>query len=128
MRDHVPVATNDEAWLDEIKLAYLEAQKTIPFARALKSDITEAELFYMAPIVCLKFRAIENSSINRIKTTDAALTAYIANEKTNPGDLSHPMMAFSFCYLFAHTGIEILQVEQCQTLFCLVKNNLDKLK
>ena len=43
-------------WLKEIRLAIADARKAKPFGILTGHRITDADLFHLAPHVCLKFR------------------------------------------------------------------------
>ena len=49
-------ATPRVQWLDEIRLAIKDARGTKPFGCLVGQRITDANLFHLAPLVCLKFR------------------------------------------------------------------------
>jgi len=62
----------------------------------------------MAPAVCLKLRGIKSTKRPLKKATEAALTSYVATTSREPGSLSKPHVAFAFCYLVSHFGIDLL--------------------
>ena len=45
-----------EGWLLEIRLAIKDARETEPFSMLTDERVTDANLFHLAPLVCLKFR------------------------------------------------------------------------
>ncbi|WP_281649245.1 hypothetical protein [Parendozoicomonas sp. Alg238-R29] len=114
-------------WLPEIEAAYKDAKAAIPFGYAVGSKITEHDLFQMAPSVCLKFRGIKNTETTRKKATDAALTSYVANKDMNP-ILIDPHMAFAFCYILSHYGLELIGEAEGEELLCYIEDNLEKIK
>ena len=116
-----------EKWISEIELAYADAKATIPFGYATGRKITEHDLFQMAPSVCLKFRGINQSKKSRKKATDAALTSYVVNKDKNP-ILLDPHMAFAFCYILSHYGLELISESEGEELLCFIEDNLDKIK
>ena len=128
MKSDRPIAESKEQWLSEITEAYLDAKEAIPFGAITGSEITENELFHLAPSVCLKFRGIKDSKKNRKKATEAALSSYIANEDANNGVLQNPVMAFAFCYVLAHYGLELLDDEECERILIHVENNLESIE
>ena len=72
-------ATPDE-WLDEIRLAITDARKTKPFGLLTGQLITNANLFHLAPLVCMKFRGLDYRDEDlRNKVTEGALANYVAN-------------------------------------------------
>lgn len=108
----VPVPTTAEAWLKECAAAYADAHETIPFGPLAGVRLAERDLFHLAPVVCLKFRGIRASKAALKRATDAALASYVAMRERNPELLSRPTMAFAFCYVAAHFGLDLLTEEQ----------------
>ena len=51
-----PVPRTVPGWFKEIKLAITDAREAEPFGELIGQPITNANLFHLAPIVCLKFR------------------------------------------------------------------------
>ena len=72
------------------------------------ANLTASELFHLAPSVCLKFRGIPASKGTLRRATDAALASYVAMTSLEPESLSSPLMAFAFCYLAAHFGLDLV--------------------
>ena len=69
--------TNQDEWLDEIKLAIADARKTKPFGLLTGQLITDASLFHLAPLVCMKFRGFDHrDEESRRKVTEGALANY----------------------------------------------------
>ncbi len=116
-----------ELWPPEIEAAYKDAKQAMPFGYAVGSKITEHDLFQMAPSVCLKFRGIKNTKKTRKKATDAALTSYVVNKDKNP-ILLDPHMAFAFCYILSHYGLELVSETETEELLCYIEDNLEKIK
>lgn len=55
-------------WLKEIKLAIADAAEAAPFGPLVGTEITAANLFHLAPVVCLKFRGkkLKGREANRV--------------------------------------------------------------
>ena len=123
-----PIATSNEGWVIEIMDAYNDAKAAIPFARDAGKEISESDLFHMAPLVCLKFRDLVKSAEYQTKARDAAMASYIASQDAGNTHLNDPVMAFSFCYLTAHYGLGLLNEEKCQQILVFVEANLSKIK
>ena len=51
-----PLPKTPEDWLLEILVALKDAEETKPFGPPAGTKITDADLFHLAPVVCLKFR------------------------------------------------------------------------
>jgi hypothetical protein len=107
LRAIVPVPTSPGAWLREIAAAYADAHEAIPFGPLVGKTLTESELFHLAPSVCLKFRDIAPSEKTLKRATEAALASYVVVSGHDPKSLSSPRMAFAFCYLAAHFGLDL---------------------
>ncbi len=124
-KNNLPKSKNK--WLSEIETGYKDAKEAIPFGYAIGSKLTEHDLFQMAPSVCLKFRGITETKENRKKATDAALVSYVANKDENP-ILLDPHMAFAFCYILSHYGLELISEPEGEELLCYIEDNLEKIK
>ncbi|HEX7478406.1 MAG TPA: hypothetical protein VF331_11410 [Polyangiales bacterium] len=107
-----PVPKSNEAWLKEIAAAYADARETIPFGPLVDAEIREADLFHLAPVVCLKIRGIKRTKAVLKKATDAALVSYVATGAQEPEVFAKPHLAFAFCYLAAHFGLDLLTEEK----------------
>lgn len=84
---------------EKIINAYTDAAETIPFGPAADVEITDRELFHLAPIVCIKFRGIERTTKNFKIVTVAAMSSYVANDHVHGDTLEHSIMAFALCYV-----------------------------
>ena len=98
----LPLPQSLNQWLLEIHLAWEDAVEAKPFARMTGSNLSDATMFHLAPIVCLKFRGQELTGKEADKTTKSVLANYILN--TSPGAAkqyieSNPKLAFAFCYV-----------------------------
>ena len=99
--------TTPDEWLDEIRQAIADASKTKPFGLLVGQRTTDANLFHLAPLVCLKFRGLDHRDEDlRKKVTEGALANYVAN--SDPDGIDHglekrPLMAFAMCYIAAHS-------------------------
>jgi hypothetical protein len=104
MKVRRPTPDTKEAWLEELACAYSDAREALVF----DPELTEDQLFHMAPSVCLKFRGIRKTKANLKRATDAALASYVATQEV--GTLYQvPQMAFALCYLASHLGLEVLR-------------------
>ena len=107
-----PVPSSPSAWLEEIALAYLDAEEAIPFASLLGDPIGSEDLFHMAPVVTLEFRGLRNTPRRLRQATEAALTSYVASTAQTPELACHPPLAFAFCYLASHFGLDLVTEPQ----------------
>jgi hypothetical protein len=79
------------------------------------ADLTEHELFHLAPAVCLKFRGVQGSKGALERATEAALSSYVAmtgRDAESLARLSSSQMAFAFCYIAAHFGLDLVSEEE----------------
>ncbi|ATX80241.1 hypothetical protein Ga0123461_1828 [Mariprofundus aestuarium] len=128
MTDSRALATSSEGWVIEIMDAYQDAKAAIPFAEAAGKTMSEADLFHMAPLVCVKFRNLLGSEESLTNARNAAIGSYIANQEAGNRNLNDPIMAFSFCYILAHYGLGLLDDEKCQEILMFIEDNLAKIK
>src|SRR3954454_7965677 len=99
-----------EGWLLEIRLAIKDARETEPFSTMTGERITDANLFHLAPLVCLKFRGRRLIGREADRVTEAALANYVANsdpEGTDHGLETKPSLAFAVCYVTAHLALDL---------------------
>ncbi len=111
MKVRNPIPRSPQEWLGEIARAYLDARETIPYGSFVGQVITEKDLYHMAPAVCLKFRGVKKSAKLLKKDTEAALTSYMATRNIVGDILDIPQIAFAFCYLAAHFGLDLVDQE-----------------
>src|ERR1700694_1810468 len=100
-----------DQWLKEILLALKVARETKPFARLTGTTLTDADLFHLAPLVCLKFRGRKLAGAEADRVTKGALANYVVN--TGPdaavqGLESKPQLAFALCYVAAHLVLDLV--------------------
>jgi hypothetical protein len=115
LRPAVPAPTTPAAWFREVAAAYADAREAIPFGPLVDVDLTEHELFHLAPAVCLKFRGLQGSKTALKRATEAALSSYVAmtgRDAESLARLSSPQMAFAFCYIAAHYGLDLVSEEE----------------
>jgi hypothetical protein len=108
MRARYPIPKSTLEWLEEIARAYADAREAIPYGRFVGQVITEKDLYHMAPAVCLKFRGLKQSDKLLQKATDAALSSYVATRDIVGVLLDIPQIAFAFCYLASHYGLDLV--------------------
>jgi hypothetical protein len=114
-------------WLEELVKAYADAQETMPFGNLIGTPIAEAELFHLAPHVAIKFRGIKPSKANIQKTTETALSTYVANEDREDLPMKDPLITFSLCYLAAHLGLGLLSEAEVEEIMTQVEAKRDEL-
>ncbi len=107
-----PYPQTPDEWADEINLAYLDARGTKLFALLTGTRLTDANLFHVAPLVCLKFRGLGlRDKELRQRVVEGALATYVKNTDSeapaqNLG--SEPKLAFALCYVTAHFVLDLL--------------------
>src|SRR5260370_10125068 len=114
-----PLPNTPAEWLKEIRLAIADAGEAKPFGRATGQPITDANLFHLAPLVCLKFRGRKLKGREADRVIKVALANYIAN--TNPDGIDHglehwPMMAFTLCYVAAHFALDLVDEKEAEAI------------
>src|SRR6516165_1019037 len=108
-----------EGWLLEIKLAIRDARDTEPFSILTGERITDANLFHLAPLVCLKFRGRKLVGREADRVTKTALANYVVNSDPEGVDhgLSHkPLLAFAVCYVAAHLTLGLVDEAQAEAI------------
>jgi hypothetical protein len=68
-----PLPKTPHQWLKGILLAMKDARETKPFARLTGTRLTDADLFHLAPLVCLKFRGRKLAGEEADRVTKGAL-------------------------------------------------------
>lgn len=105
-------------WLDEIQLAIADARETKPFANLIGEAFPDADLFHLAPLVCLKFRGLDyrNEQLRK-RVTEGALATYIANSSPDGNDhglATRPLLAFALCYITSHYVLALIDEQEAQ--------------
>jgi hypothetical protein len=108
-----------EGWLDEIRLAIKDARATKPSGILVGQRITDANLFHLAPLVCLKFRGRKLVGREADRVTETALANYVVN--SDPDGIDHdlgskPLLAFAVCYVTAHLALDLIDEGQAETI------------
>jgi hypothetical protein len=67
-----PLQKTPGQWLKEILLAWKDARGTKPFARLTGMKLTDADLFQLAPLACLKFRGRKPAGAEADRVTKGA--------------------------------------------------------
>lgn len=121
--------TKPDKWLQEIRLAIADAREAVPFGDLIGEPITDANLFHLAPLVCLKFRGLDHRDEKlRQKVTEGALVNYIAN--SSPDGVDHglgqrPLMGFAVCYITAHFVLDLINEQQAESVLNYCDEHLD---
>ena len=124
-----PLPRTPIEWLNEIRLAIADASEAKPFGPLVGTEITNTNLFYLAPLVCLKFRGRQQKGREAQRVTEVALANYIVNSA--PKGIDHgleqrPMMAFTLCYVAAHLALNLLDERQADAILTHCEEHLEE--
>ena len=124
-----PLPRTPGQWLTEIKLAIADASEAEVFGPLVGAKVTGANLFHLAPLLCLKFRGRKLKGDEAERVTKVALANYIAN--TDPEGIDHglkhwPLMAFALCYVSAHLALDLLDERQAEAILTYCEEHLGK--
>ena len=112
-----------DQWLKEILLALKDAREAKPFARLTGTKLTDADLFHLAPLVCLKFRGRKLAGAEADRVTKGALANYVVN--TEKGLTSNPMLAFALCYVAAHLILDLVDEQTAAEILGYCEEHFD---
>jgi hypothetical protein len=124
-----PLPRTPAAWLKEIKLAIADAAQAEPFGRAIGEPITPANLFHLAPHVCLKFRGQKPTGKEADHVVKTALANYVVNSDSKGIDHNlkqRPLMAFVLCYVAAHLALALLDEQQAEEILMYCEEKLEE--
>ena len=99
-----------EGWLLEIRLA---------FSTLTGERITDANLFHLAPLVCLTFRGRKLTGREADRVTKVALANFVANsdpEGVDHGLEAKPLLAFALCYVTAHLALDLVDEQAAEAI------------
>lgn len=124
-----PLPTTPTAWLAEIRLAIADASEAKPFGILTGYPITDADLFHLAPLVCLKFRGRKTKGPEAQQVIETALANYVAN--SDPDGIGHglksrPMLAFAVCYVAAHLALDMLNEQEAEAILHYCEEHLEE--
>ena len=127
MKQHSLPQTPPE-WLHEIALAMADAREAIPFVWVTGHKMTEADLFHLAPRVCLKFRGRKASEREVERVTEIALANVVVN--SDPATADHdlpnrPFLAFALCYLASHLALDLIDEQEADQILIYCEEQLD---
>jgi hypothetical protein len=117
-----------EGWLLEIRLAIKDARETEPFSTLTGERITDANLFHLAPLVCLKFRGRKLMGREADRVTETALANYVVN--SDPDGVDHgletkPLLAFAIRYVTAHLALDLVDDQKAETILNFCEEHLE---
>jgi hypothetical protein len=123
-----PLPRTQAEWLQEIRLAIADACEAKPIGLTVGDLITDANLFHLAPLVCLKFRGRKLKGREADRITKVALANYVVNsdpEGIDRGLDRRPMMAFSLCYVASHLALDLLDEQQAEAILTHCEEHLE---
>jgi hypothetical protein len=124
-----PIPQSVSDWFDEIKLAIADAREAEPFGRLIGEQITDANLFHLAPLVCLKFRGRKLKGREAKRVTETALANYVVNsdpDRVDHGLESKPLLAFAVCYVTAHLALDVVDERQAEDILNYCEEQLEE--
>ncbi len=75
----------------------------------------------------LKIRGIKTTEDNLKKATDAALSSFVATKESVDNLFEIPPMAFAFCYLASHFGLDLVDNNTLSEAMGYIESKLDYL-
>ena len=122
-----PLPNTPAEWLHEIVLAMDDAREAKPFGKLIGHKITEADLYHLAPHVCLKFRGRKGTGKDAERVVKTALANYVVN--SDPAGVDHdlqnrPFMAFVLCYVASHLCLDLIDAKKAEALLDYCEKHL----
>jgi hypothetical protein len=117
-----------EGWLLEIRLAIKDARGAEQSSTLIGDRIADANLFHLAPLVCLKFRGRRLIGREADRVTKVALANFVVNsdpERVDHGLATKPLLAFALCYVAAHLALELVDESQAEAILSYFEHHLD---
>jgi hypothetical protein len=113
----------------EIRLAIKDAREVEPFGNLNGKRITNANLFHLAPLVCLKFRGRKLVGREADRVRETALANYVVN--SDPDGVDHgleskPLLAFAVCYVTAHLALDLVDEQKAEAILNYCEEHLEE--
>lgn len=127
MKHQLPSTPSE--WLREIRLAIADACEAKPMGLVIGEPVTDANLFHLAPLVCLKFRGRKLKGREADRVIKVALANYVANSGSdgmNHGLEQRPLMAFTLCYVTVHLALDLIDEETAETVLTYCEEHLEE--
>ncbi|MGA7497710.1 MAG: hypothetical protein WBX00_13375 [Isosphaeraceae bacterium] len=122
-----PLPRTVVGWFKEIKLAIADAREAEPFGELIGQPVTDANLFHLAPLVCLKFRGRKLLGREADRVTETALANYVVNsdpDEVDDGLESKQLLAFAVCYVTAHLALDLVDEKRAQAILNYCEEHL----
>ena len=90
---------------------------------------TNANLFHLAPLVCLKFRGRKLTGRVAKRVTETALANYVVN--SDPDGVDHgleskPLLGFALCYVTAHLALDLIDEKRTEAILNHCEEHLEE--
>ena len=122
-----PLPRTSAQWFTEINLAIADAAEAAPFRPLVGTGLAPANLFHLAPVVCLKFRGKKLKGREADRVIKTALANYVVNsdpKSVDNGLDQRPLMAFTLCYVAAHLALDLVDEEKAQAILMYCDEHL----
>ena len=124
-----PIPRTVAGWFKEITLAIADARGAEPFGKLIGQRINNANLFHLAPVVCLKFRGRKLVGREADRVTKTALANYVVN--SDPDGVDHgleskPLLAFALCYVTAHLALDLVDEHIAEAILNYCEEHLEE--
>ena len=124
-----PIPRTVAGWFKEISWQSKMPDETEPFGPLTGERITDANLFHLAPLVCLKFRGRKLVGREADRVTETALANYVVNsdpEGVDHGLESKPLLAFAVCYVTAHLALDLVDEKRAEAILNYCEEHLEE--
>src|SRR5271157_1526388 len=124
-----PIPRTVPGWFKEIELAIADAREAGPFGESIGQPVTDANLFHLAPLICLKFRGRKLLGREANRVTETALANYVVNsdpEGVDHGLESKPLLAFAVCYVTAHLALDLVDEKRAEAILNFCEQHLEE--
>ena len=124
-----PIPRTVPGWFKEIELAIADAREAEPFGESIGQPVTDANLFHLAPLICLKFRGRKLLGREANRVTETALANYVVN--SDPDEVDHgleskPLLAFAVCYVTAHLALDLVDEKRAEAILNYCEEHLEE--
>jgi hypothetical protein len=103
-----PIPTTNSAWLDEVRNAFAEASKALPFQKLLGKNANPALFPFIASSLCAKYRGLPISGQEFDNAKEVTLASYEASAVYHAKSFEVPEVSFAFCYVACHYGYRLI--------------------
>jgi hypothetical protein len=124
-----PIPRRVSDWFDEITLASADVRGSAPYGHQTNHRTSNANLFHLAPLVCLKFRGRKLVGKGADRVTETALANYVVN--SDPDGVDHgleskPLLAFAVCYVTAHLALDLVDEKRGEAILDYSEEQLEE--